>query len=73
MGPRRKITQAISEIRGSTRDSDERVGTSGASSENRAESGSTSSPRKDKAKLLRQSSTDVTEAYREVTRFIIMR
>ena len=66
MGPRRKLTLAISELKGNGKDSDG-SGKQGGAQQNRGEeAGSSSSPRRSKPKLQRQSSTDVAEAFREV-------
>ena len=74
MGPRRKLTLAIAELKGGgTKESSGSVDVVEALPEKRQEARKESSPPKGKnrGKLMRQSSTDVAEAYREVWQLII--
>jgi len=69
MGPRRKLTQAIAELKGGgAKESDGSIKEGVAPAEKGQEArGHSSPPRgKSRGKLMRQSSTDVAEAYREV-------
>ena len=72
MGPRRKLTQAFAELKGKEtveEKSSRRNGRPDRKSEEEEGKASTSSSATPRPQLLRQSSTDVTGAYREVRRW----